>query len=94
MLELSPNARVCRSDEPVSAAVEREIVMLSHEQGKYFHLNSVAASIWDLLAEPTSVAEICASLERRYQISSQDCRSQVLEFLGELDARSLLTVAG
>jgi coenzyme PQQ biosynthesis protein PqqD len=81
---------VARVDEPVFAAVEDEIVMLSLERGKYFHLNSAASSIWELLETPRTLAELCRELEQRFDVPAAQCEADVREFLAELEARSLL----
>jgi len=82
-----------RSAEPLTAAIGDEIVMLDATQGCYFGLDPSGAAIWTLLETPRSVADLCAELVRRYDVTPERCRSEVLFFLHELcDAGLVQTV--
>ena len=43
--------------EPVAVEVDRTVVMMSVEQGKYFGLEGTGPRIWALLERPRSVRE-------------------------------------
>ena len=92
MSVLTLQSRVRRAEEPLFAPVDQEIVMLSYEREKYFHLNSAGARIWELVESPISVGDICAELSRRYKVADEICQADVLEFLRELKARTLIDV--
>lgn len=79
-----------RADGLLSAAVGEELVMMSVSQGKYFNLNGVGARIWELLAEPTSVEALVASLTAEFEVDADTARRETEQFLAELRARGML----
>ena len=87
---MNPNARVVRRQEMLEADVNGEIVALHVERGQCYGLNSVASEIWRMLAEPTSVDEICARLTSDYDVDSATCRSEVLALISELEQEGLV----
>lgn len=89
---LTPTSVIVRSREPLTANVDNEIVMLSPDQGSYFGLNEVASRIWELIAEPTSVAAVCTQLTREYDVTADTCNTDVISLLDELLQSSLIDV--
>ena len=67
--------------------------MLDPERSRYYGLNEVAASIWELLERPSTVAEICGNLTAEYHVDPDACREQVSEFVKELADAGLVDVA-
>lgn len=90
--EAAPSAYTRR---PGLHAVEMdgELVMMGLEQGEYYGLRDVAASIWQHLAEPRTTDELCALVAEEYDVAAADCRDDVAAFLGELLDRSLIRTA-
>jgi hypothetical protein len=90
---LTPESTVQRTEQVVSSTVENALVMMDVEQGHYFSLDPIGAEIWERLAEPARVTELCAELMQRYAVSSEDCERDVLRLLEELaDADLIRTV--
>jgi hypothetical protein len=89
---LSDTSTVVRSAEPLTATVDDEIVMLNPDQGMYFGLNTVGSHVWELIAEPRSVAGVCAALAAEYEVDDHTCRSEVLDFLHQLHQNRLIEV--
>jgi hypothetical protein len=83
---------VVRSEQPLSATVDGEIVMLDARQAVYFSLDAVASAIWQLIEEPVSVDALCESLVSRYHIDRQACLTDVTAFLAELIDAELVAV--
>lgn len=81
-----------RSSAALTATVNDEIVMLDPEQGAYFGLSRVASRIWELIAEPTSVEDICATLRTEYGVEPDTCHHDVTAFLDDLVRARLITV--
>jgi hypothetical protein len=67
--------------------------MLDPDQGCYFGLDRGGSAIWDLLAAPRSVAELCDLLVARFAVGPDQCRSEVLFFLHELREAGLVETA-
>jgi hypothetical protein len=81
-----------RSDLLTSALSDREMVLLNIECGAYFGMEGVAKRIWDELAEPRRVADVCATLLTRFAVDAETCQREVLAFLTELQAKELILV--
>lgn len=92
-------------DQPVSAvaaptyvrrpdldAVEMdgELVMMGLEQGEYYGLRGVAASVWQHLAQPRTLDALCALVSAEYDVDPAGCRADVRRFLDELAGKRLV----
>ena len=58
--------------------------------GKYFSLNSVATQIWELLEVPLTVESLCEKLTEEYEISAQQCRIEVEDYLSKMQELDLV----
>lgn len=79
-----------RSDGVVSAPMGDGMAMMDRESGEYFVLTEVAASIWERLAAPVLPSTLCAALADSYDVSPEQCRSEVLAFLESAHAKGLI----
>jgi hypothetical protein len=82
--DLTMDSIVLRSGALLSSNLGDDLVMMDVEQGSYYGLEAVAARIWELTEQPVSVGSLCERLVTEYQISLEQCRQDVLAFLGEL----------
>ncbi|GIJ46755.1 hypothetical protein Val02_36410 [Virgisporangium aliadipatigenens] len=90
--QLSRAVTIVRADAPLTADVGDELVMLSPEHGEYFGLNAVGTRIWELIAEPRALSELCARLADEFEVDDETCRAEVLEFLRQLAEVDLVRV--
>ena len=88
---LSSSAIVARKDGLIEAEIDGEIVVLSVEHGSCYALNRVGSRIWELLAGPVRVEDICATLLTEYKVNPDVCERQVIDLLDDLHAEGLLT---
>ena len=93
MTEIDPGAAYVRRPGLEAVEMDGDLVMMGLEQGEYFALRDVAATIWSELGEPRSVDDLCAAVARDYDVSAESCRPDVEQFLGELLTRRLATTA-
>ncbi len=91
-MELTFVTVLVRTSETITAAVDDELVMMDATAGKYYGLNSVGAEIWRLLESPTSVQDLCRGLTHLFEVPSERCRTEVLQFLAQLQAKGLVRV--
>jgi hypothetical protein len=82
-----------RLEEPLTAQVDGETVMFHPDAGSYYVLGVVGSRVWDLLAQRSSVAEICATLRGEFAIDAETCRSEVLNFVNDMHRKRLVAVA-
>ena len=60
MRKITLETTVVRASDVLASQVENELVMMDIERGMYYALNPVGADIWERLAEPQQVADLCA----------------------------------
>jgi hypothetical protein len=70
--------------------MDGELVMMGQEQGEYYGLRDVAASIWQHLAEPRTTDELCALVADEYDVTAEACHDDVSAFLDELAGKDLI----
>ena len=86
---------VVRDEEPMAATVDGEIVILSAKAEAYFGLGETGSKIWEMLATPRRVADLCAELIKEYDVDLATCERNTLAFLGRLlDDRLIRIVDG
>jgi hypothetical protein len=76
----------------LSSQVADEIVMLDTKTGDYIGLNPIGSSIWEKIATPISVENLCNALLDEYDVTEQQCQEETLNFLKELNDSGLLEV--
>ena len=91
---LSMETVVARSDGFIEAEIDKEIVALSIERGTCYGLNRVGSRIWNLLATPIRISDVCATLLSEYRVDPSVCECQVLDLLEELRAEGLIAILG
>ena len=90
--EISDDALLQRRKEPLTAELDGEVVMLDPDKGSYFSLNPVGSRVWELLADPRSVNEICDTLMGEFEVDEQACRQEVRALLDQLVEAELVEV--
>lgn len=83
---------VSREPDLLEANVGDDVVLLSVEQGSYYALDPIAAAVWQRLAVPSSIDDLCTALTEQYDVTPERCEADVRAFLSELAAQHLLRV--
>ena len=73
-----------RNQSTVASKLDDEFVMIDVDLGKYFSLNPVASSIWELLESPKTLNELQAALLQEYAVAPETCSKELDTFLSEL----------
>lgn len=84
---------VARRAAPLTAPVDRELVMLDPEKGRYFGLDSVGHRIWELIETPKSVESLCGALQAEFDVSHETCRADVVAFLDQMQKAELVEIS-
>jgi len=88
---LSLASKVVREPDVVEAEIDHEVVAINIETGNCYGLNPVGSRIWNLIAAPVSIGDVCAALISEYQVQKGTCEQQVLSLLEELRAEGLIS---
>lgn len=81
---------VVQSEGYLVSEMNGEKVMLSIENGKYYNLGHIGGRVWELIESPTSIQDVVDRLVTEYVIEPEDCKRQVRQFLGQLQAEGLV----
>jgi len=92
---METDATFIRSDSPLTAEVDGEVVMLEPATSIYFGLEGVGGRIWELCAEPQSLRSLVATLTDEFEVDEATCSAEVGSFVDALvDANLLVPHAG
>lgn len=76
---------VVASEQQISCDVADEVVLLSTENGQYYGLNAVGASIWRLIQMPRTLDEVRNGLLDEYEdVSDETCTTEVVAFVNDM----------
>ena len=93
MHKLDLNTKIKRIDtDIVSTELEETFVLLNVEKGKYYNFNRVSSDIWKQLQEQATVTEIVNAICNKYDCTEEQCNSDTLDFLNQLNSNGLLQV--
>lgn len=79
-----------RREGLMTADMNGSAVMMDIMTGKYYNLGEVGGRIWELLEEPATLSELIGKLTAEYDVSAEQCRTDILPFLNTLLERGLL----
>lgn len=83
---------VCQKKDVYLTELDEDRVMMDIETGNYYILNSMGSIIWDKIAEKISVGQLVQQLLEEYEVESDNCKTQVISYLTELQNINLVTI--
>jgi hypothetical protein len=83
---------VARAAPLMEAMVEDEMLALEPERGAFYRFNGTATRVWELIAQPRTLGELCDSLADEYDVAPADCEADTLELLSDLEKDGLVTL--
>lgn len=89
---VSTSSIVVATKDQIGCDLGAEEVILNLESGIYYGLNEVGASIWKLVQEPKSVADILDAIMDEYDVQRDRCENDILQLLNDLAKRNLIGV--
>lgn len=92
MVQITNNTKIVAAEDTLSTTLDDESVILHVDSGKYFGFNEVGTKIWELLAEPHSIAELTQQIASEYEITEERCRTDIEELVEELVQKELVDI--
>ena len=90
-LSLAPSSTVVAfRDGLIEAEIDGEILALSIERGACYGMNRVGSRIWNIIAKPIRICDLCAALLATYKVDPDVCQREVLNLLEELRVEGLI----
>jgi hypothetical protein len=77
----------------ITANIDTELVMMDADRGAYFGLDEIGTRIWNMLAEPQSLVQLCDKLVEEYEVERATCEQDVSQLLSQMQAQNLILVA-
>jgi coenzyme PQQ biosynthesis protein PqqD len=84
--------RLRRQDGVLAQEAQGQTVLLRMEDGGYYALDEVGATIWELCDGQRAVSEIVTLLCAQFDAPEATVRADVLEFIADLRRERLLVV--
>ena len=91
-LPITIDSIVVASKDQVASDLAGEVILLSLTTAMYYGLNQVGARVWELVREPTRVADVRDVIAREYEVEPQQAESDLLELLRQLAGAGLIEV--
>jgi hypothetical protein len=86
------NNVVVQTADLLSSELDGDTVLMSMTQAAYYGMDSTAQRIWNMIAEPHRVADLCDQLIADYAVDRSTCEQDVCAFLTELHKEGLIRV--
>jgi hypothetical protein len=86
------NKTVAAVKDMVSCALDADTVILHLGSGTYYGLNAVGSTIWNLIQEPRTIAEIHDRLLQQYEADAGQCERDLLSVLDDLNKAGLVEI--
>jgi hypothetical protein len=93
-IRLSDESRIGVSANQISCDLAGEAAILNLKNSVYYGLDPVGASLWSLIQEPRSLAEIREALLGIYDVDSPQLESDLQSLLMELSEQGLIDIHG
>ncbi len=90
--EMTLNSKITRNSYIDATDLDGEVVMMNLEKGQYFMMNQVGSRIWEIIQEPSTVNNIINILLGEFQVEKNQCKENVVEFLGKLKNAELISI--
>jgi hypothetical protein len=91
-MTISLDTVVRRSGDVLFTRLDDELLAVDGERGYLYALNQSAGCVWELIATPTTVADVCARLSGEYAVDADTCRASVIAVLERLNDVGLLVI--
>jgi len=94
MKEFSTNTIFKRKKDLLSSRMDQDTVMMHPLSGKYFSLNPVATSIWEMLEVPLTFDKIVENLLTEFDVTIVVCQNETNKFLQTLIEKDIIEIQG
>lgn len=88
-----PTTRLVRNPSLTTAELDGQVVMLNVDTSRYYGLNTVGTRIWELLAQPQTIAQLCRTLQTEFDVSPEQCEREVMALAQKMLDENLVQLA-
>ena len=76
----------------MTSPVGEDMVIMDYDSGNYIILNKTGRVIWEELSEPVRLNELIERLTRRFDVTSQSCRNDTINYVALLHEQGLICI--
>lgn len=88
---LDADTRLVAARDQVSCELDGQAVILGLDDGVYYGLNPVGATVWALLeAGPHTVAQLRDAVTDEFEVDAPTAQADLIELMGDMLARGLV----
>ena len=91
-MRINKQVTIVRSTAPVETTVGSEVVLMTLESGECLGLGETGSDVWHLLAKPTHLDPLVASLSETYQAPPGVIEQDVIDLLEQFLDRGLIEI--
>ena len=77
-------------DSVLQTEVDSGLALLDPNTNTYFLLNKTGAVVWAKLEETVSLEEICAEVARRFNVTEERCKGDIIALLGTMTQKGFV----
>ncbi|WP_036477737.1 PqqD family peptide modification chaperone [Myxosarcina sp. GI1] len=77
----------------IAAEMDGELLILNSNSGIYYGLNPIGQTVWNLIQQPKTFAEVRDAILTKYEVSSERCQSDLLSLLEQLQSKGLILIS-
>ncbi len=89
-MRIDKQVTIVRSSKPVETTVGSEVVLMTLDTGECLGLGETGSDVWRLLATPTHLDALVASLSETYSAAPGVIEQDVVELLEQMLDRGLI----
>jgi hypothetical protein len=90
--QISLDSKVLLSKTVLFTTVDQETVLLNSKTGKYFGLDEIGTTFWNLLSKDITPRLAYEMMLDEYEVSPQELEKDILELVGQLEKHGLLEI--
>jgi hypothetical protein len=76
-----------------SSRLDDDLLAIDERGGYCYSMNASAARVWELVATPTVVSDVCTVLCDEFEVDRETCLRDVSEILADMREAGLVNVA-
>ena len=81
---------IVRATNITTATLDDELVMMNPDSNAYYGLDDIGAEIWNQLAAPVTVQQLCDTLTNKFAVDAIVAQQDVLQFLHQLQQEKII----
>ena len=78
--------------EHLSCDLNGEAVILNMKNGKYYGVNTVGATIWEVIQKPASFEDVKSTVLMEFDVDEETCEEEIKTFLEKMAEEDLIEI--